>query len=359
MTNHWSALPAIVISWICNMAKELKGKLLYQPKGPAGEYAKWAVNLHNGCSHGCTYCYNRRGLLSHAFGETARLAAPILLRAKAIQKNVHWTVELDEAEQEHACIKKAVEDIIASDTNKIGASRLQADGGVFFSFKCDPLEEGNEDVTWCAMRCLWASAIPVTVLTKTVRYKDRVLQGAKTGLLTVGLTLTGHDEMEPNAPSNEERIEALKTLHERNVKTFVSLEPVISFYASLSMIEQAAPYCKEFRIGLMSPYKKDRYSIIDLVDFIDQVNSLRKKHNLDILWKHSVLDELRRKGIAYTLTDGELCFPHNARWKIDYIKSLQDCFFFGDSTQLDDPSAFDGIYNKLEQIDSLIEQKGE
>ena len=29
----------------------------YEPKGAAREYAPLALNLYNGCSHGCTYCY--------------------------------------------------------------------------------------------------------------------------------------------------------------------------------------------------------------------------------------------------------------------------------------------------------------
>ncbi len=30
---------------------------IYEPRGKAGEYGKYAVNLYRGCSHGCTYCY--------------------------------------------------------------------------------------------------------------------------------------------------------------------------------------------------------------------------------------------------------------------------------------------------------------
>lgn len=56
----------------------VKGALIYQPQGAAGEYAKWAINLYNGCYNGCTYCYNRRGVLSHIFGDKPELAAPIV-----------------------------------------------------------------------------------------------------------------------------------------------------------------------------------------------------------------------------------------------------------------------------------------
>ena len=31
-------------------------KLIYKPKGAAGEYAKYAVNFFNGCSNECAYC---------------------------------------------------------------------------------------------------------------------------------------------------------------------------------------------------------------------------------------------------------------------------------------------------------------
>lgn len=37
-----------------------KCKLIYRPKGRAGEYAKLALNVYRGCDHGCTYCYSPR-----------------------------------------------------------------------------------------------------------------------------------------------------------------------------------------------------------------------------------------------------------------------------------------------------------
>jgi DNA repair photolyase len=32
-------------------------RVIYLPKGRALEYAPLAVNLYNGCPHGCRYCY--------------------------------------------------------------------------------------------------------------------------------------------------------------------------------------------------------------------------------------------------------------------------------------------------------------
>ena len=328
------------------MAKPI---LIYQPKGPAGEYAKWAVNLHNGCSHGCTYCYNRRGFMSHAFGDEPKVAAPIRRwteqthRMREQEGMLEWDADMEYDFQRIGAML-----IIKEDIEKIGAERLIADGGVFMSFKCDPLELGNQLMTLQVFESITRHRIPVTILTKSVDWIDcngwqsYLRNETWKELITIGFTLTGMDEMERNAPSNAERIHALKILHDMGIKTFVSLEPVVSFDASLRMIEQAAYYCKEFRIGLMSPYKKTRYNGFDLVDFIDIVNRMRQELNLDIRWKVSVTEELRKKGIAYTMTDGVLDFPPKERARLEMRRSQLDQMMFGDVKG--DQSDFDGIF---------------
>ena len=42
--------------------------IIYKPKGAAGEYAVYAANFFNGCSNGCEYCYNKRGLAKNVCG---------------------------------------------------------------------------------------------------------------------------------------------------------------------------------------------------------------------------------------------------------------------------------------------------
>ena len=34
--------------------------IIYKPEGRAREYSPLALNLYNGCDHGCLYCYNNR-----------------------------------------------------------------------------------------------------------------------------------------------------------------------------------------------------------------------------------------------------------------------------------------------------------
>ena len=38
----------------------MKGKIIYESKGSAAEYARCACNFYVGCSNACTYCFNKR-----------------------------------------------------------------------------------------------------------------------------------------------------------------------------------------------------------------------------------------------------------------------------------------------------------
>lgn len=272
-----------------------KGILLYQPRGAAGEYAKWAINLYNGCTHGCTYCYNRRGTLSHAFGDKPKLAAPIWKQANALV--CRWTtlkkedkpgcvITLDDAWEYYT--SKAMLKLLCRDIDKIGADRLRKDGGVFLSFKCDPLEKYTIDLTVRAIFELLFRNIPVTLLTKSTDWQynelwkidlwkiDRQIPDEGVGQLTIGFTITGMDDMEPNAPSTADRIALLKTIRERypHIRTFVSLEPVIDITKAMNdVLYNIYGHTDEIRIGCQSPLKRDRY---DPQEFLSLVIMLYK-----------------------------------------------------------------------------------
>lgn len=202
-----------------NKAKEtkeagpIKGTLIYQPKGPAGEYAKWAINLYNGCSNGCEYCYNRRGVLSHAFGNEPKLAAPVFkLRSKYVSEYVMQYVTENGIDSPFDISEDVIYDmtvdaiytILDKDMNKIGMDRLQKDGGIFMSFKCDPCDKDVYPYTEKVMMALmYNPRMPVTILTKNVDWLDdeggfiyNDSTRARANLLTIGFTITGMDEME-------------------------------------------------------------------------------------------------------------------------------------------------------------------
>ena len=281
----------------------IKGALIYQPQGAAGEYAKWAINLYHGCSNGCTYCYNRRGVLSHVFGDKPELAAPIVkLREKLLnmymkdrginaRENIYSSAVFI-----HGFL--AAQRLILTDLAKIGEDKIRKDGGIFFSFTCDPFDsylDNNNNITQWMLHTLVTRQIPVTILTKNVDWLytkgwELTLTRSPNAwpeyvenlphCLTIGFTITGKDELEPNAPSTEKRIEALRKLHdEYKIKTFVSLEPIIDLHSASEVIKKTYKITDEIRIGAQSPIKKNRYNVMEFISFVVAVRSLA--NNLD------------------------------------------------------------------------------
>lgn len=295
----------------------VKGALIYQPQGAAGEYAKWAINLYHGCSNGCTYCYNRRGVLSHVFGDKPELAAPIV---KARDKLLNEYLKKNNMTA-HDAIKKGVvnheslvaaRDLISKDLEKIGRDNIRQDGGIFFSFICDPFDiEADMFILQQVVLTLIFDRIPVTILTKNVNWMqtglwNNALHDLSTDYkdigryLTIGFTITGKDKLEPNAPSTEDRIEALRELHDKYmVKTFVSLEPITSIHTASEVIKKTYQITDEIRIGAQSPIKKDRYDPNKFVGFVIAVKTLARGLNCRFMVKDSMYKQAETFEDAY------------------------------------------------------------
>ena len=311
----------------------IKGTLIYPPQGAAGEYAKWAINLYHGCSNGCTYCYNRRRVLSHVFGDKPELAAPIIkLREKLLNeylKKNNMTA--------HDAIKKGVVDhkglmatldLISKDLEKIGIDRIRQDGGIFFSFTCDQFDiEADMFILQQVVLHLLFDRIPVTILTKNVHWTQTglwksTLRDLTTDykdiarLLNIGFTITGKDELEPNAPSTAKRIEALRKLHdEYKIKTFVSLEPIIDLHSASEVIKKTYKITDEIRIGVQSPIKKDRYDPNEFVGFIAAVKTLARGLDCRFMVKESMYKQAETFEGAYR----DLCARN-----LDEIKNIYE-----------------------------------
>lgn len=295
----------------------VKGALIYQPQGAAGEYAKWAINLYHGCSNGCTYCYNRRGVLSHAFGDKPELAAPIV---KARDKLLNEYLKKNNMTAHDAIPQKVIRDttdvaaleIVAKDIMRIGEDVIREDGGIFFSFTCDPFDPDiDADMLRMIVFVLLDRQIPVTILTKNVDWlendkwkdflepdtdcPDNLLRD-----LTIGFTITGNDKLEPNAPSTEERIEALRKLHnEYKIKAFVSLEPITSIHTASEVIKKTYQITDEIRIGAQSPIKKDRYDPNEFFGFITAIKYLARDLPVRFLVKDSMYKQAETFKGAY------------------------------------------------------------
>jgi len=188
---------------------------IYQPKGKAQEYAKWACNLYIGCSCGCHYCFNKHGRFAKTMGGNV----PTL---KKCFRDERHALEVFE--------KELLDNL----------SELQ-EHGLFFSFSTDPCLPETWPLTCRAINMCRRYDVPFKILTKRTDWLiDEFIHELKTNgtiwnrepkqhLWAFGFTLTGHDELEPGASTNAERIEAIKKLHNSGFKTFASIEPIIDF----------------------------------------------------------------------------------------------------------------------------------
>ena len=123
--------------------------------------------------------------------------------------------------------------------------------------------------------------------------------------LSFGWTLTGHDELEPNASPNDKRINTMRLVSANGFKTWASIEPVIDFPSSLDMIYQALNAgCQHFKIGLLTnntrvvrkdfqigEYQFNAYDVRDLLHFIEDVMRMTSG-KATVYWKQSVRDLL-------------------------------------------------------------------
>ena len=167
----------------------INGRVIYSPKGKAGEYAENAANFYVGCSNGCTYCYLRKGR-----------------GAKVLGGN---TPELKKALLEYPYAL----DIFTNELLK-HKDELQKTG-LFFSFTTDPLLPETQRLTRQAIGVCQRHGVPVKVLSKCAEGINFLIdfaeasEGWDKSHIAIGSTLTGCDELEPKASPNRMRIDAL------------------------------------------------------------------------------------------------------------------------------------------------------
>jgi DNA repair photolyase len=232
--------------------ENFKGKAIYNPSGKAGEYSYWACNFYVGCSNDCSYCYCKKGVLGSVMG------ANVATLKKCFKSNEH-ALQVFEKE-----LLKNIDSL--------------REHGLFFTFTSDPMLKETIGLTIQAMVICNGYDIPVKILTKKADWIDAFLEYGFGNqiLIAIGFTLTGHDELEPGASPNAERIEAMRKLHKAGFKTFASIEPIIDFNSSIRMIKETAGACDLYKIGLLAGGKYNQteamtfyYSLIPLLSDTD------------------------------------------------------------------------------------------
>lgn len=105
-------------------------------------------------------------------------------------------------------------------------------------------------------------------------------------------TLTFYDEckskeIEPNAATPKERIESLKSAHERGIKTWVSFEPVIEEEEVYNLLDKTYEFVDLYKVGKCSGYKSN---VKDWELFTNTIIDKLKYYNKEFLIK----DDLKK-----------------------------------------------------------------
>lgn len=223
-------------------------KIIYEPKGRAGEYGKYALNLYKGCTHGCKYCY-----------------VPAFCRLD--RTGFHADVE-----PAPDALKR-----LEKDLKRVGV----VPEPIFLCFTCDPYPEDGalSLLTRAAILLINGSGNAVNLLTKggmrAARDFDLLAMhpGNKIGATLTFIDNVLSDDWEPEAPDPCDRVEMLGTAKEYGIQTWASIEPVIMPSQSLAIMEFSLPYVDEFKVGKWN--HDDRSNKINWKKFYDDVREMQ------------------------------------------------------------------------------------
>ena len=216
----------VAISNFYDMEEIIRKSLLYKSEV---EYADFCLNHVEGCSHGCKYpCY--------AFMMKKRCGIVKTYEEWCKPKIVSNSLELLDKE-------------IPKYKNRIKYVHL--------CFSTDPFMYNQEQVGELSLKIidkLNKSDIRCTILTKGIYPKELANRNGLSQSNEYGITLVSLDEnfkkeFEPNSATFKSRIKALKNLHDKGYKTWVSMEP----YPTPNLIKQ------------------DLMKILDSISFVDKI----------------------------------------------------------------------------------------
>jgi len=203
------------------------GQVIYETRGRAREYRELACNLYTGCPHRCAYCY-----------------VP-----EAIQKD----------RQQFYTVSYPRKDILSKlekDAREYG--RRGEKRQILFCFACAPYQplDDQYQITRKAIEICHRWGLGVNVLTKGGKrsLRDIDLYTSKDSYACSLTTLDGESwrKWEPGSAIPTERISVLAEFYNRGIDTWVSLEPVINPEWTLQLLEDAAPYTNEFKVGTLN-----------------------------------------------------------------------------------------------------------
>ncbi|MBN2420088.1 MAG: radical SAM protein [Deltaproteobacteria bacterium] len=227
--------------------------IIYEPKGPALEYAPLALNIYNGCTHGCRYCYAASAL---------RISHEEFFREPNPKKNVIERVKKD-------------------------ATNLAAAGDqreILISFIGDPYQPAEKELqlTRSVIGILIDHGLTFCILTKgadlAMRDFDLLQDYPK---VRFGVTLTMHKPenhlyWELDADGVFLRRRALMVAHDFGIKTWASIEPVIYPQEAYDLIEDTIMFVDHYKIGKLNHFPEYEKTVDWLKFRTDVINLLEE-----------------------------------------------------------------------------------
>ena len=200
------------------------------------EYGDYTVNHVQGCAHGCKFpCYAM--MMAKRFG-----------KAKTYEE---W------------CEPKLVENALEILDKEIPKLKDKIKS-VHLCFSTDPFMYGYDEVSQMSIaiiKKLNVAGIKCTALTKGILPIELATLSSENeyGITLVSLDEVFRQEMEPNSAPYEERIAALRALHDAGCKTWVSIEPYPTpnfIEQDLNKILEAISFCDRIIFGRLNYNKK-------------------------------------------------------------------------------------------------------
>ena len=221
-----------------SLIKEIKVRSVLTKTGIPGR--KYCINPYVGCAHACKYCYATfmKRFTGHIepWGSfvDVKINAPEVLRR-----------QLKRAEL----------------------------GNIIMSSVTDPYQplEAKYMITRKCLEVLALYKFPLDILTKSTLVLRDIDIISKLKDTEVGLTITTDDDsvrkiFEPNAPPIQARVETLRALHKKGIKTYVFIGPTL-------------PMNPEFLATQIKPYVHS--VLIDRMNYIPKVKWFYQRHHME------------------------------------------------------------------------------
>ena len=170
--------------------------------------------------------------------------------------------------------------------------QIKADGALHFNFVSDPCLPETIVLNAMCIDYAISQGVPCQILTKRADWLNHPsVQNYLSckDMISVGFSLTGCDDMEPGASTNEQRIWAMQVLHDAGVPTWASIEPIIDPQKSYDVIARSQNCCDHYKIGILSGKKS--YTPQQIRDFVMAVDALGLK---SVYWKKSLIEFIQK-----------------------------------------------------------------